>query len=170
MKKTPGLPAAPSLMLRWLREAMPYLLKAPLPLRAIRRATLSGAGGGSGEIGVVCQFAGDLEGEMTLLASRRTAYSFAAAMHPGSAIAADDDISLLKASLGALLTVLMSKLLARCKDNYHELRVTTPSCIFGVDLLIEPGGEDTTAAGFATPFGRVDIVLSLRPSPGRKQP
>jgi CheY-specific phosphatase CheX len=149
----------PALLLRWMREAVPFLLKREIPRRAIRR-TRGRPGEEHGEIGMICQFVGDIEGEMTLLASRETAFALASAFFPGHET--DDEIHLLKHSLGELTTVLMSKLLARCKEYYNVLRVTTPSCIFGGNLDIRPAGEGTSATAFTTPFGRIDIIVSLR--------
>jgi CheY-specific phosphatase CheX len=163
MKKVHMGVSIPSLLLTWMREALPFLLKQEMPHHAIRR-TRGRADQGQGEIGMICQFVGDIEGEMTLLASRKTAFALAAALAPHPPV--DDEIQLLKCSLGELTNVLMSKLLARYKEYYRVLRVTTPSCIYGGNLVIEPSAEETSVTAFETPFGRLDIIISLRaPNP-----
>jgi CheY-specific phosphatase CheX len=154
--------SSPVLLLTWIREALPFLLKKEIPRRSIRRM-YGRARADHGEIGMICQFVGDIEGEMTLLASRKTAFSLAATL---GADIAGDEIQLLKASLGELTTVLMSKLLARCKEYYKVLRVTTPSCIYGAGLDIRPATEGTSVTAFQTPFGRIAVMISFH-SPGQ---
>ena len=160
MKKAHAGISTPALLLTWLREALPIILKKDIPPGEIRRVPAKTAQG-YGEIAMVCQFVGDIEGEMTLLTSRKTAAAMVDVISPRPASGTVEEVQILKKCLGELLNVLMSKMLARCKEYYDVLRVTTPSCIFGADLEIEPSQEGTMATSFETPFGGLDVVITF---------
>jgi CheY-specific phosphatase CheX len=164
MRDTKALKTMPGFIRDWVEEILGFLLKSPLPAGGVRLA--EGAGPESGpEIGLVVQFWGGGEGEIVLLASRRTARAFLDRLGraPAAAPGGPEEMKLIKSSLGELLNVLSAKLLSAYAERGRPQRLTTPSCIFGKELVIIPEDGETATVAVDTPFGRLDFHVRLGP-------
>ncbi len=145
----------------WVEETLGFLLKAPLPGGNVRLAGPTDPPAAP-EVGLVVQYWGEDEGEIVLLASRGAAASFIARLgRPAPPPGGGEEMKLVKGTLGEMLNIFSSRLLAAHSPGGRHRRLTTPSCIFGKDLCIAPEDGETAAVGVVTPFGRLDFHLRL---------